>query len=58
MFDVSSSPVVLTQGSKLRLWFGEDLADLSEDDNQGTICADLFANFEEKRTGNGTYRIS
>ena len=29
--------------TKLRVWFGEDLMNWTESDNQGRVCVDVFA---------------
>ena len=36
-------PVVIPANSELRLWYGEDLRDYTEDDNRGGTCADVYA---------------
>ena len=38
-----SSPSFVTSGQVLRLWYGEDLVNSSEGDNDGTSCCDVFA---------------
>ncbi|KAL9960073.1 hypothetical protein ACROYT_G033477 [Oculina patagonica] len=45
VLSVFSSPLTVTSGQELRLWFGEDLANSSESDNGGTSCCDVFARF-------------
>ena len=33
---------MLYAGEMLKLWYGEDLFDISENDNSGTSCADIY----------------
>ena len=40
-----SSPLTVTSGQVLRVWYGEDLVNSSESDNGGTSCCDVFARF-------------
>ncbi|CAH3025505.1 unnamed protein product [Porites evermanni] len=37
------SPFPVLRGRELRLWYGEDLMDLGEEDNRGSSCVDVFA---------------
>ena len=39
------TPLHLFPGQELRLWYWEDLRDLSEYDNNGTSCTDVFAKY-------------
>jgi len=36
-------PLYLHPYMELRVWFGEDLKNWSESDNQGRVCVDVFA---------------
>ena len=36
-------PLHLHPCMELRVWFGEDLKNWSENDNQGRVCVDIFA---------------
>jgi len=45
VLSVFSSPLTVTSGQVLRLWYGEDLVNGSESDNDGTSCSDVFARF-------------
>ena len=38
-----TTPVGLTSGQELRLWFSKDLLDINEGGNNGTSCTDVFA---------------
>ena len=42
VLSVFSSPLTVTSGQVLRLWYGEDLVNSSESDNGGTSCCDVF----------------
>ena len=35
--------IEVSEGMTLKLWFGEDLKDWTEDDNGGRSCADVYA---------------
>lgn len=37
------SPTSVHRGKRLRLWYGEDLANLSEGDNGGKVCCKVYA---------------
>ena len=37
------SPTSVARGQRLRLWFGEDLANLSEGNNGGRVCCKVYA---------------
>ena len=39
----SINPMYVEVGTELRIWFGEDLQDISEDDNIGKHCVDVYA---------------
>jgi len=43
VLSVFSSPPNVTSGQVLRMWYGEDLVNSSESDNEGTSCCDVFA---------------
>ena len=46
VLSVFSSPLSVTTGQVLRLWYGEDLANNGgQRDNGGTSCCDVFARF-------------
>ena len=36
------SPTSVARGQRLRLWYGEDLANLSEGDNGGKVCCKVY----------------
>ena len=38
-------PHSVTAGQELRLWYGEDLMNFTEDDNDGRVCCDVYALF-------------
>ena len=39
------NPLYLSSGQDLRLWFGYDLFDHDEDDNNGTVCTNVFVRY-------------
>ena len=45
VLSVFSTPLTVTSGQVLRLWYREDLVNNSEGDNDGTSCCDVFARF-------------
>ena len=45
MFNDFPSPLQLSSGQELRLWFSEDRNNYQESDNGGTTCADVFAKY-------------
>ena len=45
VLSVFSSPLTVTSGQVLRLWYGEDLVNFTESENDGTSCCDVFARF-------------
>ena len=38
-----SSPLSLFRHQDLQIWYGQDFADCSEDNNSGTTCVDVYA---------------
>ena len=53
-YDAQSSEIVfsglpyslhLSSGQELRMWYEEDLKNVSESDNGGTSCADVFGKY-------------
>lgn len=51
LLSVFSDPVEITAGEELRLWYGEDLANKDEDDNEGKVCADVYGLYVWTRLG-------
>lgn len=45
VLSVFSHPHWVSSGQELRLWYGEDFANFSEDDNGGRACCDVYALF-------------
>jgi len=39
------TPLRLSSGQQLRIWYGEDLIDHSEVDNSGLTCVDMYAKY-------------
>lgn len=40
-----STPLRLSSGQQLRIWYGEDLRDETEIDNSGSSCVDVYAKY-------------
>ena len=40
-----STPLLLSSGQKLRIWYGEDLTNSAEGDNEGISCVDVYAKY-------------
>ena len=36
------SPMPLSQGEELQIWYGHDFADCGEEDNSGATCVDVY----------------
>ena len=45
VFTDLSYPVYLKAGKQITIWNGEDLIDLTEGDNSGTVCVDVYGLF-------------
>ena len=45
IFSGFPKPLPLSSGQELRLWYGEDLRGVSEIDNDGRSCTDVFAKY-------------
>ena len=45
VFNDFPNPLHLSSDEELRLWYGEDLKDYAESDNNGTSCTDVFAKY-------------
>ena len=45
VLSVLSKPHAVTVGQELRLWYGEDLMDGMEADNDGRVCCDVYVLF-------------
>ena len=43
VLSVFSNPSAVVKGQELRLWYGEDLMNNSEGDNDGKSCCDVYA---------------
>lgn len=39
----TSTPIILYQNEQLKLWYGEDLFNLGDFDNNGISCTDVYA---------------
>ncbi|XP_031574667.1 uncharacterized protein LOC116308398 [Actinia tenebrosa] len=42
IFKNFTSPMVVTAGQEYRIWYGEDLTNYGEYDNEGTTCAEVY----------------
>lgn len=40
-----ANPIYLNEDQRLRLWYGEDLFDRSEEDNHGKVCMHIYGYF-------------
>ena len=38
-----TSPLPLSRGQNLQIWYGQDYVDYTEDNNSGVTCADVYA---------------
>ena len=38
-----SSPLPLSRGQELQIWYGQDWVDFSENQNSGQTCVDVYA---------------
>ena len=45
VFTNISTPLRLSSGQQLRVWYGEDLRNVSEHDNEGRSCVDVYAKY-------------
>ena len=45
IFSGFPTPLYLSFGQELRLWYEEDYQNVSERDNNGTSCGDVFAKY-------------
>ena len=45
VFTDMSTPLRLSSGQQLRVWYGEDLRNVSEHDNEGRSCVDVYAKY-------------
>ena len=43
IFGNLSSPLPLLRNQELQIWYGQDWIDLSEDNNSGATCVDVYA---------------
>ena len=43
VFNLLPTPLVVSIGQQFLIWYGQDLADYSEDNNAGETCADVYA---------------
>ena len=45
VFTDFSTPMYGTRGDEMRIWYLEDLIDYSEENDEGVVCADVYAKF-------------
>lgn len=45
VMSIYDTPVSISAGQNLRLWYIEDLEDSTEGDNHGRVCADIYGEF-------------
>ena len=46
VFDSIPTPLAVTAGQKFRIWYGEDLGNVTEQDNTGRSCADVYVVYQ------------
>ena len=46
LFDSIKEKTLVAAGTEFRIWYGEDLRDVSESDNEGTSCVSVYARVE------------
>ncbi|KAK2559745.1 hypothetical protein P5673_017837 [Acropora cervicornis] len=46
VFDSIPTPLAVTAGQKFRIWYGEDLRNVTEQDNIGKSCADVYVVYQ------------
>ena len=46
VFDSIKEKTLVTAGTELRIWYGEDLRDESETDNEGRSCVSVYSRVE------------
>jgi hypothetical protein len=42
VFKQFTTPMNVTAGQEYRIWYGEDLKNATDDNNEGTACVDVF----------------
>ncbi|XP_028518457.1 uncharacterized protein LOC110247232 [Exaiptasia diaphana] len=47
VFTDFATPFYLVQGGILKIWYGEDLKNWNEGNNQGQVCVDIYALFAD-----------
>jgi len=45
VFTDISTPMYVFEGQELRIWYGEDLINISEENDSGVSCADVYAQY-------------
>ena len=50
VFNKLHTPLSVISGQEFQIWYGQDLADRSENNNAGQTCADVFAWYTELYT--------
>lgn len=46
VFTDLKNPLILSSGQELRIWYAEDLSGIEEENNSGTTCVDVYANYK------------
>ncbi|XP_067054389.1 uncharacterized protein [Acropora muricata] len=46
VFDSIATPLAVTAGQKFRIWYGEDLINVTEHDNTGKSCVDVYVVYQ------------
>lgn len=42
IFDTTSEPLRVSHNQQFWIWFGQDIADCSEENNEGESCVDVY----------------
>ena len=49
VFNELPSPISAFDGQEFQIWFGQDLANCTEDNNSGQTCVDVYALYASTR---------
>jgi len=46
VFPTPATALSVVSGEQYRIWFGQDLDNLSDDDNDGQVCVDVYGLYQ------------